>query len=60
MPELGLAMLLMVGLGIVLTGLPAAVVLITVAVMGAAISLITGTVTLPILTALPGRLVNLF
>ncbi len=60
MPELGLAMLLMVGLGIVLTGLPAAVVLITVAVMGAAVSLVTGTVSLPILTALPGRLVNLF
>jgi tripartite ATP-independent transporter DctM subunit len=60
MPELGLAMLLMVGLGIVLTGLPAAVVLITVAVMGATVSLLSGTVSLPILTALPGRLVNLF
>src|SRR5437016_13933786 len=60
MPGLGLVMLLMVGLGIVFTGLPAAVVLIGVAVAGAAASLITGTVSLPILTALPGRLVNLF
>src|SRR5437667_4372939 len=60
MPGLGLVMLLMVGLGIVFTGLPAAVVLIGVAVAGAAVSLVTGTVSLPILTALPGRLVNLF
>ena len=60
MPELGLVMLLLVGLGIVFTGLPAAVVLITVAVTGATFSLITGIVSLPILTALPGRLVNLF
>jgi len=59
MPELGLVMLLFVGLGIVLTGLPAAVVLITVAVLGAAFSVVTGTVSLAILTALPGRLVNL-
>src|SRR3954454_5012401 len=60
MPELGLVMLLLVGLGIVFTGLPAAVVLIAVAVLGAAFSVVTGTLSLPILTALPGRLVNLF
>src|SRR5215212_2125642 len=59
MPEIGLVMLLLVGLGIVFTGLPAAVVLIAVAVLGAAFSVLMGTLSLPILTALPGRLVNL-
>src|SRR5215213_281871 len=59
MPELGLVLLLLVGLGIVFTGLPAAVVLIGVASAGAAFSVITGALSLPILTALPGRLVNL-
>src|SRR5215212_2727898 len=59
MPEIGLVMLLLVGLGIVFTGLPAAVVLIAVAVLGAAFSVLMGTLSLPILYALPGRLVNL-
>src|SRR5437588_2760489 len=59
MPELGLVMLLLVGLGIVFTGLPAAVVLISVAVAGAAFSVMTDILSVSILTALPGRLVNL-
>jgi tripartite ATP-independent transporter DctM subunit len=60
MPELGLALLVLVGLGIVFTGLPAAFVLIGVASVGAAISVISGTVPFALLSALPGRLVNLF
>jgi tripartite ATP-independent transporter DctM subunit len=59
MPELGLVLLLLVGLGIVFTGLPAAFVLIGVATLGAIISVLTGTVPLALLSALPGRLVNL-
>src|ERR1043165_685806 len=60
MPELGLALLVLVGLGIVFTGLPAAFVLIGVATLGAAFSVATGSVPLSLLSALPGRLVNLF
>src|SRR3954451_2871009 len=60
MPELGLVLLLLVGLGIVFTGLPAAVVLIGVASIGAVFSVITAAVPLALLYALPGRLVNLF
>ena len=59
MPELGLVLLALVGLGIVFTGLPAAFVLIGVASFGAVISVATGTVPLSLLSALPGRLVNL-
>ena len=59
MPELGLVLLLLVGLGILLTGLPAAFVLIGVASFGGFISVVTGTVPLALLSALPGRLVNL-
>jgi tripartite ATP-independent transporter DctM subunit len=59
MPELGLVLLLFVGLGIVFTGLPAAFVLIGVATWGAFVSVVTGTVPLSLLSALPGRLVNL-
>jgi tripartite ATP-independent transporter DctM subunit len=60
MPHAGLVLLLLVGLGIVLTGLPAAIVLIGVASAGAAFGVITGTIPLALLSALPGRLVNLF
>ncbi|MBV8922419.1 TRAP transporter large permease subunit, partial [Bradyrhizobium sp.] len=56
----GLALLLLVGLGIVSTGLPAAVVLVTVASLGAIIGLIAGTIELATLGALPSRLINLF
>ena len=56
----GLALLLLVGLGIVGTGLPAAVVLVTVASLGAIIGLIAGTIEFATLGALPSRLINLF
>jgi tripartite ATP-independent transporter DctM subunit len=59
MPELGLMLLVLVGLGIVFTGLPAAFVLIGVAGFGAVVSVVTGSVPLSLLSALPGRLVNL-
>src|SRR5437879_12154842 len=60
MPHVGLVLLLLVGLGIVLTGLPAAIVLIGVASAGAAFGVLTDTIPLALLSALPGRLVNLF
>jgi tripartite ATP-independent transporter DctM subunit len=59
MPAFGLVLLLAVGAGIVLTGLPAAVVLIGVASLGAAIGVATDAVPMALLSALPGRLVNL-
>jgi tripartite ATP-independent transporter DctM subunit len=55
----GLGLLVLVGAGIVLTGLPAFVVLIAVASLGALVGLATGVVPFSLLTALPGRLVNL-
>jgi tripartite ATP-independent transporter DctM subunit len=60
MPAFGLVLLLAVGVGIVLTGLPAVVVLIGVASFGAVVGVLTGTLPLALLSALPGRLVNLF
>jgi len=56
----GLALLLLVGVGIIGTGLPAAVVLITAASIGAVLGLMTGTIPASLLGALPGRLINLF
>src|SRR6185312_14591403 len=56
----GLGLLLLVGAGIVGTGLPAAVVLITVAGIGAVIGVAGGVIPLQLLGALPGRLINLF
>ena len=55
----GLGLLVLVGAGILLTGLPAFVVLIAVASLGALIGLASGVVPFSLLTALPGRLVNL-
>src|SRR5262249_35955692 len=55
----GLGLLVLVGAGIVLTGLPAFVVLIAVASFGAVAGLATGAVPFSLLTALPGRLLNL-
>jgi tripartite ATP-independent transporter DctM subunit len=55
----GLGLLLLVGAGIVLTGLPAFVVLIAVASLGAFGGVVTGAVPFSLLTALPGRVVNL-
>jgi tripartite ATP-independent transporter DctM subunit len=55
----GLALLLFVGVGIIGTGLPATVVLVAVALFGAALGWATGTVPVGLLWALPGRLINL-
>jgi len=60
MPWLGLVLLLLVGAGIVATGLPAAVVLVTAASLGAAVGVASGTMSLDVVGALPGRLINLF
>jgi len=59
-PWLGLVLLLCVALGIIFTGLPAAIVLIGVASAGAAFSVLADAVPFALLSALPGRLVNLF
>ena len=56
----GFALLILVGVGIISTGLPAAFVLIAVASLGAALGLATGTFPFSLLWALPGRLINLF
>ena len=60
MEWVGLALLLAVGAGILLTGLPAFVVLIMAASVGTAIGLASGVFSLALLGALPGRLINLF
>jgi tripartite ATP-independent transporter DctM subunit len=59
MPWVGLALLLFVGLGVVLTGLPVPVILIVAASLGAVIGAVNGQVPVDLLTALPGRLINL-
>src|SRR5215469_18656575 len=59
MPWVGLALLLFVGFGVVLSGLPVPVVLITAASLGALIGAINGQVPIDLLGALPGRLINL-
>ncbi len=56
----GFAMLILVGVGIISTGLPAAFVLIIVATLGAIFGIATGTFPFLLLWALPGRLINLF
>ncbi len=56
----GVILLLLVGLGIVATGLPAAIVLISAATIGAIVGVASGTIPLSILSALPGRQINLF
>jgi tripartite ATP-independent transporter DctM subunit len=56
----GVALLILVGVGIISTGLPAAFILIAVASIGAVIGLVTDTIPLSLLGALPGRLINLF
>ncbi|HEX3342188.1 MAG TPA: TRAP transporter large permease subunit [Pseudolabrys sp.] len=55
----GLTLLFLVGVGIIGTGLPAAVILVAVALFGAALGWATGTVPIGLLWALPGRLINL-
>src|SRR5258708_27246949 len=56
----GLGLLILVGLGIIFTGLPAAIVLIAVAMLGAMLAVAGGSVPLALLGALPLRLINLF
>jgi tripartite ATP-independent transporter DctM subunit len=56
----GLTLLILVGIGIISTGLPAAFILIAVASIGAVLGLVTDTIPFSLLTALPGRLINLF
>ncbi|HXX07879.1 MAG TPA: TRAP transporter large permease subunit [Pseudolabrys sp.] len=56
----GFALLLLVGAGIVGSGLPAAIVLIMAASIGAVLGLLTDTIPATLLWALPGRLINLF
>ena len=60
MEWIGFALLILVGIGIISTGLPAAFVLIAVASLGAGLGLLTGTIPFSLLWALPGRLINLF
>ena len=60
MEWVGLALLALVGAGIILTGLPAAVVLIAVATLGAIIGIAAGAIEFATLGALPTRLINLF
>jgi tripartite ATP-independent transporter DctM subunit len=60
MEWVGLALLGLVGAGIILTGLPAAVVLVAVATLGAIIGIAAGTVEFATLGALSTRLINLF
>jgi tripartite ATP-independent transporter DctM subunit len=59
MPWLGLSLLLLVGLGVVFTGIPAAVVLLAAACFGAVVGAISGAVPIQLLGALPERLINL-
>jgi tripartite ATP-independent transporter DctM subunit len=60
MEWVGLALILLVGIGIIFTGLPAAIVLITVAIFGAILGIAAGTIEIATLGALPSRLINLF
>jgi tripartite ATP-independent transporter DctM subunit len=55
----GLALLVLAGFGILATGLPAAIVLIAVAIFGAIIGVADGTIDVATLWALPTRLINL-
>ena len=59
MPWVGLALLLFVGVAVVATGLPAAVILIVAATLGALIGAVSGQVPIDLLTALSERLINL-
>jgi tripartite ATP-independent transporter DctM subunit len=59
MPWFGLSLLLLVGLGIVFTGIPAAVVLLAAACFGAVAGAMSGAVPIGLIGALPERLINL-
>ncbi|HZI84260.1 MAG TPA: TRAP transporter large permease subunit [Casimicrobiaceae bacterium] len=55
----GLALLAMIALGLVFTGLPAFVVLILVSIVGAGVGSLVPSVAVDLLNALPGRIVGL-
>ena len=55
----GIALLVMVGAGIIASGLPAAVVLLTMATLGACAGVAAGVIDAATLWALPSRLINL-
>ena len=55
----GIALLVMVGVGIIATGLPAAVVLMAMASFGACVGIVSGVIDGATLWALPSRLINL-
>jgi tripartite ATP-independent transporter DctM subunit len=55
----GFVLLVMVGVGIIATGLPAAVVLMAIAAFGAATGVAAGAIDAATLWALPSRLINL-
>jgi tripartite ATP-independent transporter DctM subunit len=59
MPWLGLGLLLLAGLGVAFTGIPAAVVLLATACFGAAIGSLSADVPVQLLGVLPERLINL-
>jgi tripartite ATP-independent transporter DctM subunit len=59
MSGFGIVLLLMVVFGLVLTGLPAVVVLVGVACFGAVVGVASGAFPYSLLTALPGRIINL-
>ncbi|MGI8527542.1 MAG: TRAP transporter large permease subunit [Pseudolabrys sp.] len=60
MGYVGFALLVLVGIGIVTTGLPAAIILIAAATLGAAIGVATDTIPVALLGTMPARLLNLF
>ena len=55
----GVALLLLVAVGVIGTGLPAAVVLIMAASAGALLGVVSNIIPASLLWALPGRLINL-
>src|SRR6516165_6195673 len=59
MPWFGLSLLVLVGLGVVFTGIPAAIVLLAAACFGAAVGALSGAVPVQLLGVLPERLINL-
>ena len=59
MAWLGIALLVLVGAGIIVTGLPAAVVLMIMATLGACAGVAAGVIDAATLWALPSRLINL-
>jgi len=60
MAWLGLVLLVLVGVGIIATGLPAAIILVAVASLGAVLGVASGGIEIATLGALPSRLINLF